>query len=65
MPKFNFKTYKSNATRNAELAFDKMSKRVAPSPFFNDTDNIMFNEKEYKLYNFESTMYDLVINVCE
>lgn len=33
--------------------------------FDNDTDNIMFNEKEYKLYNFESTMYDLVINVCE
>lgn len=41
MTKFNFKTYKSTATRNAELAFDKMSKRVAPSPFFNDTDNII------------------------
>ena len=41
MAKFNFKTYKSTATKNAELAFDKMSKRVAPSPFFNDTDNII------------------------
>ena len=44
MAKFNFKTYKSTATKNAELAFDKMSKRVAPSPFFNDTDNIIKKE---------------------
>lgn len=59
---FNDATKVASGTIEGKYRVVRDDKRIV---FDNDTDNIMFNEKEYKLYNFESTMYNLVINVCE
>lgn len=57
MINYSFKTYRKQATRNAEKAFDKISKRVAPSPFFDNNDNII--KKAIDKYNSEGNLLSI------
>lgn len=41
MKKIVFKMYKTRAIKNVEQSFDYLSKKVIPSPFFNNEDNII------------------------
>lgn len=41
MKKVVFKMYKTNAIKNVEQSFDYLSKKVIPSPFFSNEDNII------------------------
>lgn len=57
MAYFNFSVYKNKAKRNAEEAFDIISKRVAPSPFFDNNDNII--KKAIDKYNSEGSLLSI------